>query len=117
MYNVCFLCGILGPKLLDLDLINGITTEEGDSELSLKVDLQHFGEVCIYTMSLPQKEVFELLSFSLENPFIGTLVHGCLIKIRLLRTCLQGGRFTLASRVDLSWRAKDSLGLQAKFQR
>ena len=45
-YNVCSLCGILGPKLLDLDLINGVTTEEGDSKLSLKVDLQHFGEVC-----------------------------------------------------------------------
>ncbi|KAL9957912.1 hypothetical protein ACROYT_G034867 [Oculina patagonica] len=33
-----------GPKLLDLDLMNGVTSEEGDSELSLKVDLQHFGE-------------------------------------------------------------------------
>ena len=38
---------VLGPKLLDLDLMNGVTSEEGDSELSLKVDLQHFGEVCI----------------------------------------------------------------------
>ena len=33
------------PKLLDLDLMNGVATEEGDSELLLKVDLQHFGEV------------------------------------------------------------------------
>ncbi|KAM7438945.1 hypothetical protein ABFA07_011646 [Porites harrisoni] len=32
------------PKLLDLDLMNGVATEEGDSELLLKVDLQHFGE-------------------------------------------------------------------------
>ena len=37
----------LGPKLLDLDLMNGIAVEEGDSELSLKVDLQHFGQVGI----------------------------------------------------------------------
>ena len=69
----------------------------------------------MYIMSLPEKKGFDLLSFIQENPFIGTLVHGCLIKIRLLRTCLQGGRFTLASGVNLSWRAKDSLGLQAKF--
>lgn len=27
--------------------MNGVTSEEGNSELSLKVDLQHFGEVCI----------------------------------------------------------------------
>ena len=38
-----------GPKLLDLDLMNGVMSEEGDSEMSLKVDLQHFGEVCICT--------------------------------------------------------------------
>ena len=36
------------PKLLDLDLMNGVATEEGDSELLLKVDLQHFGEVRNY---------------------------------------------------------------------
>ena len=26
--------------------MNGVTSEEGNSELSLMVDLQHFGEVC-----------------------------------------------------------------------
>ena len=36
------------PKLLDLDLMNGAATEEGDSELLLTVDLQHFGEVRNY---------------------------------------------------------------------
>ena len=41
-----------GPKLLDLDLRNGVATEEGDSELSLKVDLQHFGEVRLKSLPL-----------------------------------------------------------------
>ncbi|XP_068752478.1 1-phosphatidylinositol 3-phosphate 5-kinase-like isoform X2 [Montipora capricornis] len=35
---------VAGPKLLDLDLTNGLASEQGDSELSLKVDLNHFGE-------------------------------------------------------------------------
>lgn len=39
---------VQAPKLLDLDLMNGVATEEGDSELLLKVDLQHFGEVRNY---------------------------------------------------------------------
>lgn len=45
-----FYCSVLlqVPKLLDLDLMNGVATEEGDSELLLKVDLQHFGEVRNY---------------------------------------------------------------------
>ena len=34
-----------GPKVLDLDLMNGVAT--GNSEMSLKVDLHHFGEVCM----------------------------------------------------------------------
>ena len=36
-----------GPKVLDLDLMNGVATEGGNSEMSLKVDLHHFGEVCM----------------------------------------------------------------------
>lgn len=47
---------VLGPKLLDLDLMNGVTSEEGDSELSLKVDLQHFGEVCILHVHLYRED-------------------------------------------------------------
>ena len=61
---------MLGPKLLDLDLMNGITSEEGDSELSLKVDLQHFGEVCNILLSLQEKIGFGFLSSIQENPFI-----------------------------------------------
>ena len=44
-YLVITMCS--GPKLLDLDLMNGVSSEEVESELSLKVDLQHFGEVRI----------------------------------------------------------------------
>ena len=36
-----------GPKVLDLDLMNDVATEGGNSEMSLKVDLHHFGEVCM----------------------------------------------------------------------
>lgn len=36
-----------GPKVLDLDLMNGVAAEGGNSEMSLKVDLHHFGEVCM----------------------------------------------------------------------
>ena len=35
--------------------MNGVTSEEGDSELSLKVDLQHFGEVCNIILCLYQR--------------------------------------------------------------
>lgn len=47
-YLVITMCS--GPKLLDLDLMNGVSSEEGESELSLKVDLQHFGEVRIQNL-------------------------------------------------------------------
>ena len=50
-----------GPKLLDLDLTNGLASERGDSELSLKVDLNHFGEVIISKKLVSASEIPNIL--------------------------------------------------------
>ena len=51
--------------------MNGVTSEEGDSELSLKVDLQHFGEVhYIFTINILNKDLILFMSCIQGSPLV-----------------------------------------------
>ena len=84
MFNVQLFISV--AKLLDLDLTSGTATDENKSELSLHVDLQHFGAVSTFFFKhLPTK-----MAPSMYNgyAFFNTLI--CLTNTKLMNEFLIG---------------------------